>query len=62
MEEALALVVKVMAKSLDSTSLSSEKLEFSTVSLKGPCARRRGVPLFPKCTLRCRHSNVTTRC
>ena len=27
-------MVKVMAKSLDSTALTSEKLEFSTVSLK----------------------------
>jgi len=32
-EEAIALVVKVMSKTMDSTTLSSEKLEFATMTL-----------------------------
>ena len=32
LEAAKALVVKVMSKSLDSTTLSAEKLEFATVT------------------------------
>lgn len=32
-EEAIALIIKVMSKTMDSTTLSSEKLEFSTLTL-----------------------------
>jgi len=33
MEEAVALVIKVMSKTMDSTTLGSEKLEFATLTL-----------------------------